>query len=198
VTAPRLLAAFALAISLLASRSVCAEAGADAKATAGEALIALRILAYDKNLAERVPGEEISIVVVSGASSEARRERALWVAAFALMPKVKVGGRAVRVHEVEFGDPQTFDAAIARRRPAAVIMLTDLVAETEAVCRVTRARKALTFSQRESAVRSGVAVGIVPGEDKREIVISVTAAREEGARFDAGLLQLARLVDGAR
>jgi YfiR/HmsC-like len=194
--ATRVVAAVAIALVL----SVSARASADdaaAKTTAGQALIALRILAYDKNLAERAPGDEVTIVVVSGATPEARGERALWLAAFALMPKVKVGGRVVRVHALEFDNAFAFDAALARRRPAAVIVLQDLAAAAGTLRPASRAHKALTFVQRESAVRAGLAVGVLRGDDKHEIVINLAAARAEGARFDAGLLQLARLVDEA-
>jgi hypothetical protein len=117
------------------------------------------------------------------------------VAGFALMPKVKVGGRAVKVHAVDFESEQALDAVAAAHRPAAVIALADLGAELPAVRRVARARKALTFSRHEGAVREGIAVGLIAADDKDEIVINLAAARAEGVRFDAGLLQLARLVD---
>jgi hypothetical protein len=54
----------------------------------------------------------------------------------------------------------------------------------------------LSFSMREADVRAGVAVGLVVSEDGNEIVINREAARAEGAKLGAGLLQLARLVDG--
>ena len=169
---------------------------AEAKAFARLGLIALRVLAYDKNLAARASGGEVTIVVVSGSTPAARRERERWVAGFALMPKVKVGGRAVRIHAVDFESEQAFDELAAAQRPAAVIALPDLGAELPAVRRVARARKALTFARHEGAVREGIAVGLIASDDKDEIVINLGAARAEGVRFDAGLLQLARLVEG--
>jgi hypothetical protein len=188
----------ALVGALLEPRPTRAEAPeGEARAFARLGLIALRVLAYDRNLAQRATGAEVSIVVVSGATVEARRERALWVAGFALMPKLKVGGRAVRVHAVEFESEQVLDELAAMHRPAAVIALTDLDAELGAVQRVARARKTLTFTRRARAVRGGLTVGLVTGDgEKDEIVINLEAARAEGVRFDAGLLQLARLVEG--
>jgi len=62
---------------------------------------------------------------------------------------------------------------------------------------VTRANKVLSFSTREREVVKGLAVGIVPGQTRDEIVVNVRAATAEGAKFDAGLLQLARSVEVA-
>jgi YfiR/HmsC-like len=190
----------ALACTLLSTGHARAEAEvpeSEAKAYARLGLIALRVLAYDKELAARAPGAEVSIVIVSGSTAAARRERARWAAGFALMPKVKAGGRAVRVHAVDFESEQALDAIAAAHRPAGMIALSDLTAELPAVRRIARARKALTITRQESAVREGSAVGLIASDDrdgKDEIVINLGAARAEGVRFDAGLLQLARLV----
>jgi len=63
---------------------------------------------------------------------------------------------------------------------------------------VTRANSVLSFSTRESDVVNGLAVGIIPGTPRDEIVVNVEAAAAEGVKFDAGLLQLARKVEVAR
>jgi len=69
------------------------------------------------------------------------------------------------------------------------IALADLAA-------LTRARKVLTLSTREAEVVKGLAVGVVHGSSRDEIVINLPAATAEGVKFDAGLLQLARSVGG--
>ena len=71
------------------------------------------------------------------------------------------------------------------------IALADLAA-------VTRARKVLTMSTREVDVVKGLAIGVVPGASRDEIVINVGAATAEGVKFDAGLMQLARKVGASR
>jgi hypothetical protein len=164
---------------------------AEASASARKVLIALRILAYDKTLAERSPADPITIAVAG------RRERALWLAGFARLPKVKVGGRAIRVIALDFESEKQFAAAIATHAPAALIVGSDIEANLAAIKRVTRARRTLTMTTQESAVRSGLAVGLIPGRERDEIVINIDAARAEGVRFGAGLLQLARIVDEA-
>jgi lysophospholipid acyltransferase (LPLAT)-like uncharacterized protein len=50
----------------------------------------------------------------------------------------------------------------------------------------------------ERDVRAGLAVGLAETEDGDEIVINLEGARAEGAKFSAGLLELARLVDETR
>ncbi|MEJ7602954.1 MAG: YfiR family protein [Kofleriaceae bacterium] len=168
---------------------------AESRAAARQVLIALRVLAYDKSLATRRPGDGVTIMIVSRSTASSRRERERWEAGFSLLPKIKVGGRLVRVLGLDFQSEQAFAATVAKYLPAAVIVVSDIAAELPAIRKVSRARDMLTLSQREQAVRDGLAVGLVAGAERAEIVINVEAAREEGVRFGAGLLQLARLVD---
>ena len=188
----------AACLIVLAGRPVAAEPSeAEAHAAARQVLIALRVLAYDKTLATRRPGDGLTIMIVSRSTATSQREREQWEAGFALLPKVKVGGRPVRVLGVDFQSEQAFAATVARYLPAAVIVVSDVAAELPVIRKVSRARDMLTLTQREQAVRAGLAVGLVAGAERAEIVINVEAAREEGVRFGAGLLQLARLVDEA-
>jgi hypothetical protein len=106
---------------------------------------------------------------------------------------VKAGGRLIRTSALEVTSESAFDLAIAQQRPALVLVAG--TADIAMVRRVTRRRQALSFSMREGDVRAGVAFGLVVSEDGNEIVVNLVAARAEGAKLGAGLLQLARLVD---
>jgi hypothetical protein len=166
-------------------------------AAARRALIALRILAYDKVLDTRAPGPEVIIFIVAGADDRGRSERSTWQAGFALLPKVKAGGRPVRAVAIDYRDAATLDAMVAKQHPAAMIVTEGLGAGAERLRQVARTRQVITVSVREAEVRDGYAIGLIAGDQRDEIVINLEAARAEGARFDAGLLQLARFVDGA-
>lgn len=184
-------------VVLLGTRALAAPSEAEAAASARWVLIALRVLAYDKTIATRKPGDTVTIGLVAGPKPEGQKERERWQAGFSKLPRVKVGGRPVRIVLVDY-KAETFDAAIVKHAPAAVIVSSDLVGELPAIRKITRARDVLTLTQREQAVRDGFAVGLVAGQERAEIIINIEAAREEGVRFGAGLLQLARLIDGAR
>ncbi len=168
----------------------------EAKASARQVLIALRILAYDKALADRHPGDTVTIAIVSGSSADGRAERARWQAGFALVPRVKVGGRAVRVVSFEYGSRAAFDAAIVKYAPAAVIVAHDLESSIPEIRGVTRSRRTLSIAS-ERALRSGLSVAVVPRHERDEILINLEASRGEGVRFAAGLLQLAKIIEDA-
>lgn len=187
----------AIAILLILARSAHAEPSeAEAKASARQVLIALRILAYDKALAERSPGDTVTIAIVSSSTDAGRAERDRWQAGFALVPKVKVGGRAVRIVSLDYGSRKTFSEALAKHHPAAVIVASDLDAKVPEIRIETRARHTISIST-ERALRAGMSVAIVPRKERDEIWINLEASRAEGARFAAGLLQLAKIVEDA-
>lgn len=184
----------ALALALGVAR---ADEGDDEQtAAARRAVIVLRILAYDRALAARSPGSEAVVFVVAGPDKRGRAERELWLAGFALLPRVKVGGRPVRAVAIDY-DPATLDALATRQHPAAMIVTEGLGGAAQALRRVADARQVIAVSLREAEVRDGYAIGLIAGDKRDEIVINLEAARGEGARFGAGLLQLARIVDVA-
>lgn len=186
--------ALALVAGLFAPRAAHAET--DAETRARQVLIVLRVLAYDRALATRAPGDRVGVVIVHDGTKAGRTEAARWSAGFALIPNVKAGGRLIRSSALEITNEAAFDLAIAQLRPALVVVAGD--ADIAMVRRVTRRRQALSFSMREGDVRAGVAFGLVVGEDGNEIVVNLEAARAEGAKLGAGLLQLARLVEGSK
>ena len=190
----RLPLAITIAAVLFAGRAH-AEAPAE-EAMARRVLIVLRVLAYDRALAVRSPGEHVNVLLVAPPTQQGRATLALWSRAFALLPNVKAGGRRIRVRTYEVTGDAALDAVVAEQRPA-LLVATTAGLDVAAVRQVTRKRRVLSFSVAERDVRSGLAFGVVDGEERNEIVINLDAARAEGARFSAGLLQLARLVDEA-
>jgi hypothetical protein len=160
------------------------------------ALVVLRVLAYDNHLGERA-GDEVRIIIVYPAGDGGAAERARWTAAFTTARKLKVEGRPVVVTAHKFETASALDNALRDLR-AAALFACDGLAKAIAVgdlANVTRANKVLSFSTREREVVKGLAIGIVPGSERDEIVVNVRAAAAEGAKLDAGLLQLARSVE---
>lgn len=195
MTAPLLhRAAVTLAVLLTALLGAGA-AAADSQPARRDALVFLRVLSYDKQLARRAGDTVIVAVVYPAASATARDERNAWLAALAEVKRIKVAGRPVVAVAVGYDGKAAFDRQMKDLMPAAVLLcggLGDAIAELRTV---TRARKILSFSRFERDARAGLAVALVSGGERDQIVINVAASRAEGAKLDAGLLQLARLVE---
>jgi hypothetical protein len=192
------LAAFALMVGL--GNAASADAADDRRA-----LVMLRVLAYDNHLAERA-GDEVRIVIVYPPGDAGAAERARWVAAFASARKLKLDGRPVVVSAHRFESASALGSALHDLRAVALLACDGLARAIPVgdLAAVTRANKVLSFSTREREVVKGLAVGIVPGSSRDEIVVNVRAvvvnvraAAAEGVKFDAGLLQLARSVEAA-
>ncbi|MGE0400268.1 MAG: YfiR family protein [Kofleriaceae bacterium] len=190
----RVAAIAALVLVLLTRVAYAGPTEAEAKAAGRQALIALRVLAYDKQLAERSPGTNVTIALVSSATPEGRAIRECFAAGFAMMPKAKVGGRAIRVVSIDAGNEKAVTAALVAKTPSVVFVLDDLGDKLAPLKTAARARRVLTISLRERDVANGLSVGIVAARERDQIVINLEASRAEGVRFGAGLLQLARLV----
>jgi uncharacterized protein DUF4154 len=182
--------------ALLVACSVAA-AGADA-GDDWRALVMLRALAYDTHLDDRV-GDEVRLVIVYAdgpGTAEARR----WTTAFTNVRKIKVAGRPVAVTAYKFESEAALRGTLRELHAAAVVACEGLARAipVPALAAITRSHRVLSFSTRESDVIHGLAVGIVKGATRDEIVVNVAAAAAEGVKFDAGLLQLARSVEEAR
>jgi hypothetical protein len=190
--AARRVAAFAAFVLMVGLGNAASADAADDR----RALVMLRVLAYDNQLGERA-GDEIRIVIVYPAGDGGAAERARWTAAFASARKLKVDGRPVVVSAHKFETASSL-GSVLHDLHAVALFACDGLAKAIAVgdlATVTRANKVLSFSTREREVVKGLAVGIVPGAQRDEIVVNLRAATAEGARFDAGLLQLARSVE---
>jgi hypothetical protein len=184
--------AFAITLVIACALGTATPAAADV-ADDRRALVMLRVLAYDKQLSQRV-GDEVRVVVAYSGDDAGMAEGARWTSAFTKASKIKVNGRPVVVV------PQRVDSAegLARalERSAALIACDGLTRALAigAIAKLTRGRHVLSISTRESDVAAGLAVAIVPGKQRDEIVVNLGAAQAEGVKFDAGLLQLAREV----
>jgi hypothetical protein len=185
----------ALSVSVLVALAVSLQPASADTTNGRRALVVLRVLAYDKNLSVRA-GSEVRILVVHPEGEDGAAERAHWVESFDGIRKLKVGGRSVVVttHEVESatGLAEELDAV----KPAAIVVCNGVANEIaiDRLAALTRASKALSITTRETEVVGGLAVGIVPGKTRDQIVVNTSAAVAEGVKFDAGLLQLARTV----
>ena len=184
---------FAVSALMLVLTSRRADADTDDER---RALVVLRILAYDRNLGKRA-GDTVTIVVAAPATADGDAERARWLRAFESLGKIKVDGRRLVIAGHRVADAKKLDRELADAKAAAVLLCDGAIAIAD-LTPITRARKTLSIATREADVHAGVAVGVIRGTKRDEIVVNIAGATAEGVKFDAGLLQLARKVEGQR
>src|SRR5437763_926928 len=145
------------------------------------ALVMLRVLAYDKNLGERV-GDQVTIVIVYDGDDHGTAEAARWSAAFGVARKLKVQGRPVTVVTHRFQTAEALDKALGDAHAAALLACDGLTHKFAAadLAKLTRAHKVMSLTMHEDDAVHGLAVALVPGESRDAIVINLRAAAAEG------------------
>ena len=189
----------ALATALLALLLAPHARGVEPLPARQRALLLLRVLVYDRNLATRVPGEMMVAVVFRPGHVGSEAERDAMLAAFeAVAGDVVAAGRPVRAVAVPWRGAADLEARLARIRPAAAYVGASLAREAPDVAAATRRRDVLSVTGSREAVEGGVAVGLVNLGTRAGLVVNPEAARAEGADLDAALLALAEVVPGRR
>ncbi len=158
-----------------------------------QALLVLRILAFDRRLADRAANEVRIAVLFKLGSGESERcqieiERAIGEAS----KKQTVARLNVRA------EPLAVSAGLAgdlrRLKASAAYVCPGLDDQTEAIAKATRGVGALTFSGVEDYARGGLSVALVKRDPRVSIVVNLPASRAEGADLDAGLLKVAEVI----
>lgn len=163
-----------------------------------KAVLILRILSYDHNLRMRA-GDRVTVLVLHHAYEErSLRAREEIVGSLKQMQRVKVAGLPISIVSMPYSDAGGLQNRLAQTRPAAVFVCPGLEADVAAISAITRRASALTIATSEPDVRRGLSIAIVRRDGRDRIIINVAGARAEGARLDAGLLQLATIVGGTR
>lgn len=159
-----------------------------------QAAILARVLAYDRNLAERV-GDAVVIGIVSkpdSVASAADGKRIL--EAFKALEGHPLKGKPFRAVALPWSAALSLADAKARLGVDAVYLAADLDAELPLLTTQARALKLTSLSGSEAYCASGVGVGLAIVEGKVRIIVNAGAVREEGAQFSSDLLRLAKVL----
>lgn len=160
-----------------------------------QAALVLRILSYDRTLAQRAR-QRVTILVAyranhSGSDAERRRITEALNAIGQRTTVARLPARAVAV-------PYTNRAALvqsARTESAAALYvcqgLGDSVADISGAAREARM---LSLSSDAQAVRRGLGVGMVANGSSTQLLVNLRAVEAEGARLDAAVLRLAEVI----
>jgi hypothetical protein len=187
--------AFVLAALLLLFPATPARAGEPLEPMRAQILLMLRILAYDHGLKERA-GDRVTLLVLHHPTDSASlRRRDELVASWSGLEKIRVAGIPVAMTTAALSDPALLAAKVHDLRPAAVIVCPGLERDVPTIRALARSASMLSFGPTAAELAQGLAVAIVPDENRFRILINVAASRAEGVKFDAVLLELATAVE---
>jgi hypothetical protein len=172
-----------------------AAASAEPSATGKQALVLVRVLAYDRLVGRRA-GKQVVIGVVRADGDPASRRAASDMAAAlrSVSKGMTVAGKRVNVVEIAAGE--LLGDRLRDLEVTAVYLAPGLDRELDRIAAAARAHPCLTFSDHPSYLRRGLAVALGTDDAKRRITISVdlVAARAQGAQLPAELLRVAEVV----
>ena len=152
-----------------------------------QALVMLRVLAYDRNLPRRAGAEKtLTIAVVRGAAPESTRAAGEMTAALERIARAStVLGLKVRTTELEYPGAEGLDAALKATGAHAVYLTPGLEREAvQAVAEAARRSAMLAFSGTEADLGLGVAVALIRRSARVAIVINRPVVVEAGADLD--------------
>jgi len=181
-----------LALALLAGPARAEEA----LPPRNQALLLLRVLAYDRGLRARV-GESATIGVAfrpGDEPSEAARD-AMVLALKQAAESFSVAGLPVRITAVPWGKGGPAPR-LPTDRLAALYVAPGLEAEAAVIARATRERLVLTFTPARASVDAGLSIGLLYRGTKAGLVVNRSGVRAEGADLDSALLAIAEVVEG--
>ncbi len=179
---------------LLAVLGVPRPVRAESVPAKNQALLLLRILAYDHNLGNRVDNKTVTIAVVSKTGNSDSEDVANELVSVIrdLAKSTTISNNAIAVVRVAYSD-KTFDAEIAKTKAAALYVAPGLGDAIVNIAGVTQQRKLLTFTGSADFVVT-LAVGFALYDGKPTILVNIPASRAEGADLDPALLRVAKIV----
>jgi hypothetical protein len=182
----------ALAATLVAGAMACpAAARAGDLPARNQALLLLRVLAYDRNLKQRAQST-VTVVVLYRAGDRGSEERsAALVSAFEELARgAVVGGLPVKVENLPYRNAPELEARLRALHPALAYVDPSLAPAVPDITQVSRRLGVLTADGNRALVEAGVAVGVVAQVERAGLIINLKASRQEGVDFDSALLAL--------
>jgi len=185
-----LLLAVALAAALAPARPRAEELPARQ-----HALLLLRVLAYDRNVAQRA-GPTVTVVLLSRPGDRSSEERAvaLQEAIQEASRQVVVAGLPVRAVTLAYRDAADLEARLEPLHPALLAVDAALAAEVPEIARLARRRHVLTAGSTRSMAEAGLSVALAAGSARANLTVNLAAARAEGVDLDAALLSISQVI----
>jgi hypothetical protein len=162
------------------------------------ASLMVRILAYDRRMGTSPPPLTVAVLHLAGNEVSEQSGREFTRALETVSRGRPVLGRPLRIIRIGFRDASQLQAELSRDHAVALYACEGLEDYTDSIARVTRHLSVLSFTGSRAQVDRGLAIGLSRQGDSPIILVHLSAAREEGADLDAGLLSLSQLVKPER
>jgi hypothetical protein len=170
-------------------------AAADPLPSKNQALLLLRILAYDHKLGERIVEKKVTIYVVhkTGVAESEDAANDMVGKLREIAKSTKLAGNAIQVVKLAY-NKDTFDADVSRIKAAALYVAPSLGDSLSPITTVSSKRKLLTFTGVPEYVSAGMSIGFSNDNGKPVISVNIPASKNEGADLDVALLRVAKIV----
>lgn len=178
--------ALAAALALLLAAPAAAEVPPDK-----QALITLRVLAYDHALAGRAGDVRLAVVHGDGAAGLACAGR-MHAAFTRLVGRVVVNGKRLAVETLTAAE--VTGAALVQRKFSVLYVCGGSDGALPAIVKAARSAHVLTFTDQLSYLARGLSIALTQDETRVAISVNLVAARAEGARLAGQLLRLSKVV----
>lgn len=189
----RLVFAATAAVALFGATAVGRTAHAQSVPWPNQALLLMRVLAYDRNLAARAGDSPVIAIVFDAGDESSKRARSGIVAAFEKVAASRtVGGGATKLVSLAYGGD--FERELSRSGATAVYLCPGLNGAVSAITRTTQKHKALTLTGERAYVEAGASIGVVPEGGKAKILVNLKSTRNEGADLPAAFLRVAEVL----
>jgi YfiR/HmsC-like len=177
-----------LAIAAVAGARVAA---ADVPAEK-QAIIMLRVLAYDHALAARA-GPSVRLAVVYGDSAPALECASRMRAAFdELVRRVVVIGKPLEVETLPAA--RVSGRSLAERGFSVLYMCRGSDGDVPGIANAARAARVLTFTDQAAYLTRGLSIALSQDTTRVDISVNLVSARAEGARLAGQLLRLSKVI----
>lgn len=192
----RRLAIVTIGLGLGLTLALWGRARADELSPKQQALLAVRVLAYDRNLRKRVGERTATVVVLFQEGNQTSESVSLdMVGALEDIGATStVGGLALKVVALAYNSAAELDAKAAALHPAAVYVCPGLSDAISAITTTAHKRFFLTMTNTGQYIKTGLGIGLLHGEDRPVLIVNLPATKAEGADLDAALLRLANVI----
>jgi len=174
-------------LGLLAGTVAALPARAADIPAAQQALLLLKVLAYDKQLDERIREGRLAILHRTGHTESEACGRDLMAALEEATSSFEVSGHRLTAGVFAVASNEAVEEAIAAG-PVAVYLCPGIEEQLDSILAASAAHDALTFTAQTSFIDAGTSIGLVLEGDRPRMVVNLTTSREEGARLSASLL----------
>ncbi|MBW2699605.1 MAG: YfiR family protein [Deltaproteobacteria bacterium] len=156
--------------------------------------VLLTTLSYDLNIKSRGDALRIGVVGKADDSNSVKHAKEA-LAAFEVASSKRVKGMGIVALDLSSKNESDLAGAIKSKSINILYLSSHLGPLEKAAIKLARDMKILTLSGQEDTIKAGAAIGAVMEQGKPKILVNLKAAEAQGAKLDARLLRLVRIVN---